>query len=86
MPGRPLRRSRRPTGAANEDPHLSSVVSASKPAYAIHVGQVLAATPVVEIAGQMSPDDERLILIYLTDKGRIFLELIENTIYGNLAD
>lgn len=31
-------------------------------------------------------DDERLILIYLTDKGRIFLELIESTIYGNLAD
>ena len=28
-------------------------------------------------------DDERLILIYLTDKGRIFLELIEETIYGN---
>lgn len=31
-------------------------------------------------------DDERLILIYLTDKGRIFLELIEETIYGNLAN
>ena len=30
-------------------------------------------------------DDERLILIYLTDKGRIFLELIEETTYGNLA-
>ena len=28
-------------------------------------------------------DDERLILIYLTDKGRIFLELIESTIYGS---
>ena len=28
-------------------------------------------------------DDERLILIYLTNKGRIFLELIESTVYGN---
>jgi len=31
-------------------------------------------------------DDERLILIYLTDKGRTFLELIEETTYGNLAN
>ncbi len=31
-------------------------------------------------------DDERLILIYLTGKGRTFLELIEDTTYGNLAD
>ena len=28
-------------------------------------------------------DDDRLILIYLTDKGRIFLDLILETTYGN---
>ena len=31
-------------------------------------------------------DDERLALLYPTDKGRIFLELIEDATYGNLAD
>ena len=28
-------------------------------------------------------DDERLILIYLTDKGRIFLDLLLETSYGH---
>ena len=35
------------------------------------------------IKAERDLDDERHILIYLTDKGRIFLDLILETTYGN---
>ena len=35
------------------------------------------------IEAKRDVDDERLILLYLTDKGRIFLNLILETTYGN---
>ena len=38
------------------------------------------------IEAKRDAQDERLILIYLTEKGRIFLKLIEEATYGNLAD
>ena len=35
------------------------------------------------IEAKRDVDDDRLLLIYLTDKGRIFLDLILETTYGN---